>query len=213
LNSFIFGHSPLGLPILGYSFGQGTKKVLIMGGVHGDEVEGIWTALRLLQDFSENYEFDFTTILVPMFNPEGALAKTRQNSRGVDLNRNLPTRDWSPVIANPRYHPGASAMSEPENSALMSWLEQNSPRFVLSLHSWQPCLNINGLCEDQAKAMAKVNNYKITTDIGYPTPGSLGSLGTERQIPVLTYEIERGLSAEKVLEIHPAACLAGLRSL
>ncbi|MBY0385631.1 DUF2817 domain-containing protein, partial [bacterium] len=54
--------------------------------------------------------------------------------------------------------------------------------------------------------------YKIEETIGYPTPGSLGTYaGIERNIPTLTYEIERGLSANTIISIHVPAILEGLK--
>mgnify|MGYP001572510557 FL=1 len=150
--------------------------------------------------------------LVPAFNLDGVVAKSRLNGNQVDLNRNLPTRDWSPQAFNERYPPGAHANSEPENQALTRWLEQVVPRFIISLHSWKPMLNVNGKCHAEADAMRALTGYEIVETIGYPTPGSLGTYaGIERDMPTLTYEIERGQSPRDVLKIHVPSCLAALK--
>ena len=203
------------MPIPAHRFGAaGGARVLIVGGVHGDEVEGIACAHGLLEKFARSFPFALDLVLVPILNLDGALARNRLNARGVDLNRNLPTRDWSPEAANARYQPGPSAGSEPENQALMSHLENEKPVFVLSLHSWQPMLNVNGACLPQAEAIARRTGYRIEESIGYPTPGCLGTYaGLERAIPTLTYEIERGLAVESILSAHPAAILDALQTL
>jgi protein MpaA len=150
---------------------------------------------------------------VPQFNIEGVLNKTRMNGRGVDLNRNLPTKDWSAEVKTPRYHPGPSANSELENQALTSFIEMKSPAYIVSLHSWHPVLNVNGNCLRQAEAIAKLTGYKIDTEIGYPTPGCLGTFaGIERSSPTLTYEIERGSDQQSVLKIHVPALLEMLKT-
>jgi protein MpaA len=208
----IFGHSPLGLPIQAFRFQNSGPKVLILGGVHGDEIEGVIAAQGLLKSFLQSFPYHLDLTLVPAFNPDGVYRRTRTNSRGVDLNRNLPTKDWSPDIKTPRYHPGPFAGSEPENQALAKFIEIEKPVFVLSLHSWHPVLNVNGDCLKEAEVLSKLTGYRIDLDIGYPTPGCLGTFaGLERTSPTLTYEIERGLSDEKVLAIHVPAILECLK--
>lgn len=214
----ILTHSPLGLPVKGYRFFNANtsskqKKVLILGGVHGDEIEGVIAAESLLSKLTTSYELNLDLLLVPHFNPDGVFHRTRTNSRGVDLNRNLPTKDWSPVIKTERYHPGPEANSEPENQWLAKYINDEKPEFVLSLHSWHPVLNVNGDCMKEAETLAKFTGYRIDADIGYPTPGCLGTYaGLERTSPTLTYEIERGLDAASILKIHVPAILECLKT-
>lgn len=213
MESFVFGTTASGLPIPAYRFGSHGPKVLVLGGVHGDEIEGVWAAHGLLKKLAEAFEYRLELTLVPAFNLDGVLAKDRRNSHGVDLNRNLPTKDWSPVVATERYHPGPSAGSEPENQALADFLEKEKPKFVLSLHSWKPLLNVNGDCLAEARAINESTGYTIEESIGYPTPGCLGTYaGLERGMPTLTYEIERGLALEPILEKHVPAILSALKA-
>lgn len=209
---FEFAKSALGLSIRGYRFENEGPEVLILGGIHGDEIEGVVAAEGILSTFlNQKAQLKLNLTIVPMANPDGLIHKTRGNGNGVDLNRNLPTQDWSPEIKTPRYHPGPAAGSEPENHGLMAYLEKNKPHLVLSLHSWHPVLNVNGDCLKFAQALAKETGYKIDTDIGYPTPGCLGTYaGLERNLPTLTYEIERGLSSSDVLKIHVPAIIKAL---
>lgn len=213
MKSFIFGSSASHLPIPAFRFGPSdAARVLILGGVHGDEIEGVWAGYGLLKSFAESFSYRLSLVLVPAFNLDGVLAKDRRNSHGVDLNRNLPSRDWTSHVATERYHPGPSANSEPENQALVKFLELEKPQFILSLHSWKPMLNINGGCRPEAEEIAKRTGYVIEETIGYPTPGSLGTYaGLEREMPTLTYEIERGLDQESVLKIHVPAILEALK--
>lgn len=220
MTSFIFGETTSGLPIPAYEFGRTGTRVLILGGVHGDEIEGVWAAHGLLAKLSDSFSLQLQLTLVPALNLDGVLLKQRQNARGVDLNRNMPTKDWSDVTPrlpdgtlNLRYHPGPKAGSEPETQALMRFLETKQPQFILSLHSWKPMLNVNGACRPEAQAIASKTGYIIEESIGYPTPGCLGTYsGIERNMPTLTYEIERGLKVDSVLSIHVPAILSALKA-
>ncbi len=212
MKSFKFGNTRQGLPIMADKYGSSGPKVLILGGVHGDEWEGVVAAKSLQASFLESFTYKLELTLVPMFNLDGILQGDRKNAAAVDLNRNLPTNDWVAEIKEERYFPGPEANSEPENKALVDWLTQNKPSLIISLHSWNPLLNINGRCRDEAEAIAKHTNYEIKESIGYPTPGCLGTYcGLERDMPTLTYEIERNLAPKEIIAKHTPAILEALK--
>ena len=72
-------------------------------------------------------------------------------------------------------------------------------------------LNTNGEIPE-AVVIAKHTGYIIEPDIGYPTPGSLGTYaGLENKIPTLTYEIERDIKFDQIIKIHVPAILLGLK--
>ena len=202
----IFSTSSQGLPIISYVFGSTGPLVLILGGVHGDEPEGNYIALGLLKKWIQSFPYKLQVHLVPCFNIEGSLTAQRTNANKVDLNRNLPTKNWTSQFEKERYYPGAKACSERENKHLVEWINNKQLKLILSLHSWNPMINTNGNCQPEASILAKEVNYKITDDIGYPTPGSLGDYcGLERDIPVITYEAERGLNIKQALDKHVPA--------
>jgi protein MpaA len=207
-----FGKTNFGFDIPCATFGKSSTHVLILGGVHGDETEGVLAANGVLARLQTTYAYSFQTTLVPAFNLDGVILKTRTNGRGVDLNRNLPTKDWSPEQFNPRYPPGPKACSEPENQALVAWLNAHQPKFVFSLHSFtKPMLNTNGDCQDVASAMHAICKFPIEPTIGYPTPGCLGTYaGIERNWPTITYELLKGDSAQNILSTHVDAIIKGL---
>lgn len=210
--TFIFGHTARNCPIPAYDFGAEGPLVLLLGGIHGDEPEGIAAANGLLGSFLESFTDRLRVTLVPCVNMDGVLDKARTNGAGVDLNRNMPTKDWTDVARAPRYFPGTAAGSEPENQALMRYLEERRPNIIISLHSWNPVLNTNGDCRGEAEVLAKITGYKIDDDIGYPTPGSLGTYaGLERGVPTLTYEIQRDMALDEVVRIHVPAVREALK--
>ena len=200
------GKTPKGLPIFSYEFGKEGPVVLILAGVHGNEPEGNYIALELLQKWIKDFPYKLKLTLVPFFNVEGCLTNERTNSNKIDLNRNLPTKNWTPYYEEEKYYPGKEACSEPENKALVEWINKNPVRFIISLHSYDPMIQVNGDCSPEADIIGKETGYELKDSIGYPTPGCLGDYAAlERNIPVITYESERGSSIESALKIHVPA--------
>lgn len=209
----ILGYSHEHRPLELHRLGQGNVDLLVIAGVHGDEPEGYGLADRFRSSqLWRTLSSQASVWMIPRANPDGCASGQRWNARGVDLNRNLPTQDWSPQVHSCRYTPGRSAGSEIETRLLIDGICRISPRAIFSLHSQsKPCVNYNGPCYTLARVMAVCNGYGITDDIGYPTPGSLGTwAGVERQIPTITLEIERGCSEEQVWMDQAIALLSGL---
>jgi len=166
------------------------KYNYILGAVHGDEVEGAHLAQKIFEWLSATNEVELPIVIVPIVNVDGFNLKTRVNGNGVDLNRNLPSKQWTPEAREAKYFPGVKPLSEPENQYLVSLFEKYPPRFILSFHSWYPVINYNGACKEVAEFLASYNNYPIEADfLSHPTPGSLGEYGPQvLNSPVLTFE-------------------------
>lgn len=169
------------------------KKPLIVfvGGVHGDEPEGV----RLAEEFyswlkSQNQADIHNWILIPCLNIDGYQKNQRTNGQNVDLNRNFPTSDWNSEAKAPRYYPGPHPESEPEVQALCKLLIKEKPHLIVHFHSWEPSLVYTGAPGKKAASiLALRNNYPVKEDIGYPTPGSLGQYGwLELKTPVVCIE-------------------------
>lgn len=169
---------------------KASKYLYLIGGVHGDEVEGVYVLNELFKWLKTEHALkDLPMIVLPILNVDGYRANSRVNAHLVDLNRNLPTKDWSTIHAKPRYNPGLKALSEPENQFLVKLLDKYRPGVIISFHTWKPILNYNGNCKDIAEYLSSFNNYEVASDIGYPTPGSLGTFGVEKyNSGVLTFE-------------------------
>lgn len=166
------------------------KYLYLIGGVHGDEVEGVFVLKELFQWLKLEHELkDMPIIVVPILNVDGYCAQSRVNAHSVDLNRNLPTKDWTPTVTQAKYNPGPTPLSEPENQFLVKLFDKYKPGFIMSFHTWKPILNYNGECRDVAEYLAQFNKYETASDIGYPTPGSLGTYAVEKyHSSVLTFE-------------------------
>lgn len=169
---------------------KASKYLYLLGGVHGDEVEGVYVLKELFAWLKTEHTLkDLPMVVIPILNVDGYRANSRTNAHLVDLNRNLPTKDWSTEHTKPRYNPGPKPLSEPENQFLVKLLDKYKPGMIISFHTWKPILNYNGNCKEEADFLAGFNSYEVASDIGYPTPGSLGTFATEKyDCPVLTFE-------------------------
>lgn len=206
-NLQILGHTPEGRPIEYFYFGPPARNqgwILFIGGVHGDESEGVWLMDEVVKRLQSHNPSSIGIGILPQLNPDGVAKSQRCNSRGIDLNRNLPSRDWSAEITNPKYPPGPSPASEVENQILVKLITETPPKAILSAHSFHRYqVNINGPSEEWGNLLSSLCSYPVTQDIGYPTPGCLGTFsGKELGIPTITLEIERGLSKDKVIQVH-----------
>jgi hypothetical protein len=184
--------------------GFSESPVLFIGGVHGDEPEGVRLANELLTWLQEKEktepELIRPWILIPCINPDGFHRNQRTNSNGVDLNRNFPSQDWSSEAKAPRYYPGPTPGSEAEVQALIKLIEAEKPQLIVHFHSWEPCVVYTGAPgKKAAEILATGSGYTAREDIGYPTPGSLGQYGwLDRQIPVICIEEQEHIDLELV---------------
>jgi murein peptide amidase A len=189
------GRSSLGRPLRAQQLpGRGPGQdppLLLVGGVHGDEPASVAALIDLLQSWAAAGP-PAPVWLLPALNPDGLAAGKKNSARDVDLNRNFPARNFS-VGHRPGYYPGAGPASEPETQALVRLVESCRPWGVVAVHAPFACINYDGPAASWAEAAAGASGWPARADIGYPTPGSLGSwLGVDRGLPVLTVELPPG---------------------
>ncbi|MCH2057460.1 MAG: DUF2817 domain-containing protein [Thalassotalea sp.] len=177
------------------------RPLLFIGGVHGDEPEGVELAEKWLMWLIEhNQQYNAPWVLITCINPDGYNINERTNGNGVDLNRNFPSMCWSDECKAPRYFPGSSPGSEPEVKALAKLIEQIPPTLIIHFHSWEPSIVYSGdSAKHAAEILAQASGYKAQPDIGYPTPGSLGEYGAnDLGIGVICIEEQEGEPLENV---------------
>jgi murein peptide amidase A len=172
-------------------------RVLIMGGIHGDEYSSISIIFKWLALFKpQGLEGEFHWRFIPLVNPDGLLdgnQAVRQNANGVDLNRNFPSEDWNATAvaywqestgSNPRRFPGSSAGSEPEVRWVVDQIIEYQPDVIVSVHAPYHLLDFDG----PAKAPRNIGELYLHQLGVYP--GSLGNYaGLNKSIPVVTLEL------------------------
>jgi predicted deacylase len=154
------GESVRGRAITAYRFGTGSRHLLILGGVHGNERgDDVALALvRYLKAHPSAVPSDTEIHIIPVVNPDGVARHTRGNAHKVDLNRNLPTSDWRrkldrrDVAARAGLTGGKKPASEPETKAMLSYSEKVAPEVMISLHSRAKLIDYAG---PGAKAVAR----------------------------------------------------------
>lgn len=153
------GRSVRGREIVAYERGdQSAPVTLVVGVIHGTEPAGLAVIRRLRRVALPQ---GVHLWLVPTVNPDGLAAGTRQNTHGVDLNRNWPVawvhngRPWDGYYSGPR------PMSEPENRAMRAFILRVRPALTIWYH--QPLDVVYG--SDPHVAMLK--RYARLTGLRY----------------------------------------------
>ena len=193
------GRSVRGRPITVTRFGEGRRRLLVVGGVHGDEA-GTPVAVQFVRYLLAHPRALPSGVRIDVLacaNPDGYARHTRGNARNVDLNRNLPTRNWRHRLSalnepgTSRLTGGSAPGSEPETQALLAHLRG---RFdvVVSLHSRGGIIDCSG---PGASAVGRRMSALCGLPLGklwydpYIT-GSLGRFVPERyRIPIVTVEL------------------------
>lgn len=225
--------SVLGTPITWTVFGDAsdeeaasfkTKDVtIVMCGVHGDEITPVKFCYDLMYYLKEKFnnpvnlipggEFHNKVVLVsPLVNPDSFFSKklTRTNAKGIDPNRNFPTKDWASEARqiwinkynkDKRRNPGERANSEPEVVFQVNLINRYKPDKIVSVHAPLTLLDYDGptIAADNGMDGKKAQDllHKLSEDAkgynikDYPFfPGSLGNwAGQERSIPTYTLEL------------------------
>ena len=126
----LLGESIEGRPIHVFHRGDPDEiRVLVVGCIHGDECASVRIAKRLLTGRPRSF---VDLWILPSLNPDGRAAHTRQNARGVDLNRNFPY-DWRPGPRG-RYYPGRRPASERETRIAMRLIRRIEPDITIWFH-------------------------------------------------------------------------------
>lgn len=173
-------------------------RVMVIGGIHGDEKSSASVVLHWIQHASEtpsNAQWRF----IPLANPDGLNAKPprRVNANGVDLNRNFPTPQWTKEAKfywetrtrrDPRRWPGPKPLSEPESRFLHDQMEEFKPNLIVSIHAPYGLLDYDGPSVPPPKL------GRLFLDQVGIFPGSLGNYaGVHKGVPVVTIELPNAL--------------------
>lgn len=157
----VIGKSVQARDIESYTFGNGKKHIVFVGGMHGgyewNSVELSYVFIDYLEKNPQIVPTNLTVTIIPSINPDGVykvthkvgrflltdvststtvLASGRFNANNVDLNRNFDC-NWKPkgIWKSKTVSGGSSAFSEPEAQVLKSFVTQNSPTAFVFWHS------------------------------------------------------------------------------
>ncbi|MDA8576171.1 Mur ligase family protein [Candidatus Marinamargulisbacteria bacterium] len=148
-----YAYSEYGNPLLYYVFephedSPSLKSVLLLGGIHPDEIAPLYTLWKLLIQFlrgKSSSEIKNRIIVIPLLNPDCFLGTgeehfmpTRIKKNGVDLNRCF----YSPSIKTCR----PDFQAEPEIEFLVGLIATHDPSHFVITHSPLNLLELDGLC-------------------------------------------------------------------
>lgn len=105
--------------------------MLVVGAIHGNEPAGR-AVVRELRRARPPAGVELW--LIRDLNPDGAAAGTRQNARGVDLNRNFPHRWRAQGRPFDAFHAGSRPLSERESRAAASLIRRLKPDATIWYH-------------------------------------------------------------------------------
>ena len=202
--SSIIGYSVNGRPITAYTFGNGATTILFTGGMHGMEPSGATTMqawVKYLQLNGDKIPNDKRIVVVPNTNPDGIASNTRNNSHGVNIDRNFATANWSASIDSEGGQSstggGTSPASEPETQALVTLTQQLHPRLEVSFHSQGSLVGANKYADSvtigdiyASTAGYATMYYKAEAMMGYTMTGEYEDwMGEQLNIPAILIEL------------------------
>ena len=171
----VFGQSSQGKPLRALRLGDpaSERKALVVGSIHGDEREGHEVVAELRRRAEKIGDVDLW--LVRTVNPDGVRRGSRQNARGVDLNRNFPYR-WRPSSPQAAEYSGPEPLSEPESRAVAGLAERLRPDVSIWYH--QPWGEVLLPCNGPApieKRYARIARFPTNRCRGQHLPGTVAS--------------------------------------
>jgi protein MpaA len=198
----LLGRSWQGRPIEAVEVGNPAgARVLVVGCIHGNETAGIAIAHALARLSPRGLDL----WIVPDLNPDGVAADTRQNARGVDLNRNFPWR-WRPM--NGVYESGSRPLSEREARIAHALILRLHPHLTVWFHQHLDMVWASGGDRRIEKTFARVSGLPY-----HPMPQLAGSAiswqnNTLRDTTAFAAELPAGQASPAAVERYVAAVLA-----
>lgn len=142
------GRSARGLPIHLTRIGgaDAPVRVLVVGAIHGNETAGV-AVIDRLRASPPRLPAGVAVWLIDDLNPDGAAAGTRQNARGVDLNRNFPDRWRAQGVPGDTFHSGARPLSEPETRLAARFIARLRPAVTIWYHQHMRLVDVGTVAD------------------------------------------------------------------
>ncbi|MFA6992016.1 MAG: M14 family zinc carboxypeptidase [Candidatus Gracilibacteria bacterium] len=191
------GKSLKGKDIFAYKFGDGSRKILFMGGIHGNEVGTVKLMHKLIDYLNESSkELQSKVYVIPCLNPDGhEIAKKspdyfgggrfgRFNANNVDLNRNFEAKsfssknNWFFGNSNVSIYCGESPLSEPESRLFAEFVKNNGISIVYSLHNRgkEVMGSKDNLAQKLTRDYAQKTGYKYISEEHWKSMKQTGTL-------------------------------------
>ena len=180
--SVVIGCSVEGRPIVANMVGYGPAWIAVIGGIHQGQEANTTLLVDFLHQFYEANPGEIPVgvglAFIPNMNPDGAAAGTRENSRGVDLNRNWGIEwrlDTYTAYGVVKGGGGGAPYSEPETRTIRRFLDENYVDAVIFYHSRAGLVvagNNGARSKEFAIAVANATGYDFaSTWTSYPISG------------------------------------------
>ena len=202
----VIGHSVEGRAIHVIENGTpGQPRVLVVGCIHGNECAGM-AIIRALRRRSPPKHADLW--LVPTLNPDGRAAGTRQNARGVDLNRNFAAGWTHHGAPGSTYYSGPSPFSEPETQAARRLVTAIRPKVTIWYHQHMRLVWTSGKSVPLGRTYATMVGLPLYV---HSSPGGAASRWIRVRFPRLhafAVELAAGRLSRGGVRRHVGAVLA-----
>src|SRR5699024_1844833 len=115
-------------PLESREFDVKVPKIIIVGGIHGDEKNPVFSTYNMFKQICEKWRedemleflrYNIEFIVVAVANPTGFNRNRRYTDNEVDLSRNFPVL-YSPTTGAP----GTGPASEPETQLIMNLMDE-----------------------------------------------------------------------------------------
>jgi protein MpaA len=200
------GRSPGGRVIKAVQIGDATSDdtVLVVGAIHGNERAGIAIvdALRKIRPVP-----DADIWIVRDLNPDGRAANTRQNGRGVDLNRNFGYK-WRAIGERwDTYYSGPRRFSEPESRMAKRFILDVRPDITIWYHQAMELVDESGGNERIPKRYARVVDLPFVHLKRLPGTATRWQNHTLRKSTAFVVELPAGSLSKRSAKRHARAVI------
>jgi hypothetical protein len=146
--------------------GEAEPPIAFEAGMHGDELISSEVALRLIEYLCRRYGKDGNVSelvnnreiwILPFANPDGFVARQRNNAASIDLNR-----DWGYMWQG--WGNSTAPYSQPETQAIFQWITAKNFVAIQSLHAGMQMISLPWSCQkgvfpDYEPTVALAENY------------------------------------------------------
>jgi len=190
-------HRPIYLTIKGSP--TAAKRAMFVGAIHGNERAGVPVTRKLA---ASTPPAGVAYFIISLPNPDGAAYNTRQNARGVDLNRNFYSRVWAP---RGTYYSGPSAMSEPESKAMCSAFRAIRATLFVTFHQHMNMVDYGGGNKAAQATYARSTRLPFGQTTRYPGSQATWLHNAYPNTTVMTVELPAGALSSASFTRHVAA--------